>query len=142
LLDPELFNTEWAGACAWWASHKSDTCSGSGSTGGSGSSSTGSGSTTTAVVVPTTTTTSGGSTPTSGTGSGSGSESGSGSGECNPSYNVAGSTTCFTNCNVVCIYTLYCFKLYSLTFLNLSVGGWQEIRCPQLDHGSHFFQLY
>ncbi|KAI8882177.1 hypothetical protein K501DRAFT_273902 [Backusella circina FSU 941] len=25
--DPELFNAEWSGACAWWAEHKDDTCS-------------------------------------------------------------------------------------------------------------------
>jgi hypothetical protein len=25
--DPEKFNAEFAGACAWWATHKSDTCS-------------------------------------------------------------------------------------------------------------------
>ncbi|KAL7308176.1 hypothetical protein PS15m_012062 [Mucor circinelloides] len=24
--DPELFNKEFAGACAWWAVHKDDTC--------------------------------------------------------------------------------------------------------------------
>lgn len=30
--DPELFNAEFAGACAWWAIHKNDTCGGSSST--------------------------------------------------------------------------------------------------------------
>ncbi|CEP12857.1 hypothetical protein [Parasitella parasitica] len=27
--DPELFNSEFAGACAWWAIHKNDSCGGS-----------------------------------------------------------------------------------------------------------------
>lgn len=30
--DPELFNAEFAGACAWWAIHKNNTCGGSSST--------------------------------------------------------------------------------------------------------------
>lgn len=30
--DPELFNAEFAGACAWWAIHKNDSCGGSAST--------------------------------------------------------------------------------------------------------------
>lgn len=40
--DPELFNAEFAGACAWWAIHKNDTCGGSSSTSNTTDSSSGS----------------------------------------------------------------------------------------------------
>ena len=40
--NPELFNAEFAGACAWWAIHKNDTCGGSSSTSNTTDSSSGS----------------------------------------------------------------------------------------------------
>ncbi|KAI9337090.1 hypothetical protein BD770DRAFT_300421, partial [Pilaira anomala] len=52
--DPELFNAEWAGACAWWADHKNDKCAAATTTTTVKPVTT---TTTTTTVAPTTTTT-------------------------------------------------------------------------------------
>ncbi|KAI9485256.1 MAG: hypothetical protein EXX96DRAFT_471815 [Benjaminiella poitrasii] len=102
--DPELFNQEWASACAWWTEHKNDKCDAgtitTTTTTTKAATTTTTTTKTTTTTTKTTTTSTKTTTTTTKTTTKAAATTTSAATNCNPSYNVPGSTECYTNCNI------------------------------------------